>query len=397
MSIVNAASPAWIAIAAGGATAFAISAWLTLKLSRNDIAWLHILDLPNERSLHGRPVPRTGGVAVIAGILLGTAVASSGAALLVAAAPDVGGSMQPESSGLMPLVWILPALLLVGAVSLLDDRRHVPQRWRLAAHLGAALLLIAGGLQWTHVGLPGLDAVLPLWVAWLLTALYCVWMINLYNFMDGMDGFAGGMTVFGFGALAVLGARGDVPGFAAVAAVIAAAALGFLTRNFPPARIFLGDVGSSVLGLLAAAMTLWGAGLGLFPLWVGWLIFAPFIVDASWTLLRRIVNREPFWLAHRSHHYQRLVLSGWSHRRTLLWSYVLMAATALSAIAAVGMTLTDQWTLLFGWAGVYALVHVRVGLSERAAGAGNGAKSGSPRSPAHPPPAGHPTDSGSDR
>ena len=183
--------------------------------------------------------------------------------------------------------------------------------------MAAALLLYLGGLRWAQIGLPGLDAALPDWLALGLTLLYIVWMINLYNFMDGMDGFAGGMAVFGFGALAVLGLIGDALTFAISGLVIAAAAGGFLTRNFPPARIFLGDVGSSVLGLLAAAMTLWGAGLGLFPLWVGLLVFSPFIVDATWTLLRRIVNAEPFWRAHRSHHYQRLVLAGWGHRRTV--------------------------------------------------------------------------------
>jgi UDP-N-acetylmuramyl pentapeptide phosphotransferase/UDP-N-acetylglucosamine-1-phosphate transferase len=381
MPIVNAVSTAWMAVAAAGVTAFAVSAWLSVKLSRNDFAWLHSLDQPNERSLHGRPVPRTGGVAVIAGILLGIAVALLVAVLFAIVAPDDADSVPGKAGDLMPLASLLPpvltallpAMLLVGAVSLRDDRRHVPQHWRLAAHLGASLLLILGGLQWTRVGLPGLDAALPLWLGWLLTVLYTVWMINLYNFMDGMDGFAGGMAVFGFGALAVLGARADLLGFAAVAAIIAAAALGFLTRNFPPARIFLGDVGSSVLGLLAAAMTLWGARLGLFPLWVGWLIFSPFIVDATWTLLRRIANRERFWQAHRSHHYQRLVLAGWSHRRTLLWGYVLMAAAALSAVAALGMTVSDQWTLLFGWAGIFALVHVRVGLTERSAAAAQSA------------------------
>jgi UDP-N-acetylmuramyl pentapeptide phosphotransferase/UDP-N-acetylglucosamine-1-phosphate transferase len=147
-------------------------------------------------------------------------------------------------------------------------------------------------LRWDQIGLPGLDAALPDWLALGLTLLYVVWMINLYNFMDGMDGFAGGMAVFGFGGLAVLGLIGQALPFAVTALVIAASSAGFLTRNFPPARIFLGDVGSSVLGLLAAAMTLWGADIGLFPLWVGWLLFSPFIIDATWTLLRRIVQRR---------------------------------------------------------------------------------------------------------
>ncbi len=262
----------WMAVIAAPLLAGVVSAALTLALSRNAIGFLRIVDHPNERSLHQTPVPRTGGVAVVIGIALGLAIA------------------VPMIAAAGPLGWIALAALLVGGISLLDDHRDVSQRYRLLAHAGAALLLYLGGLRWGQIGLPGLDAALPNWLALGLTLLYIVWMINLYNFMDGMDGFAGGMAVFGFGALAVLGLIGDALTFAISGLVIAAAAGGFLTRNFPPARIFLGDVGSSVLGLLAAAMTLWGAGLGLFPLWVGWLVFSPFIVDATWTLLRRIVN-----------------------------------------------------------------------------------------------------------
>jgi UDP-N-acetylmuramyl pentapeptide phosphotransferase/UDP-N-acetylglucosamine-1-phosphate transferase len=193
-------------------------------------------------------------------------------------------------------------------------------------------------------------------------------MINLYNFMDGMDGFAAGMTLFGFGALALIGWQArDLP-FAAVSAAIAAAGAGFLAGNFPPARIFLGDMGSATLGLLAAAVSLIGAQKGLFPLWVAWLAFSPFIVDATWTLLRRLLRGEPVWQAHRSHHYQRLVLAGWSHRRTLLRAYLLMAACAVTAVAAPGMSVRDQWLLLGAWACIYALLGYKTRLVERQAG-----------------------------
>jgi UDP-N-acetylmuramyl pentapeptide phosphotransferase/UDP-N-acetylglucosamine-1-phosphate transferase len=198
----------------------------------------------------------------------------------------------------------------------------------------------------------------------LLTVLYVVWMVNLYNFMDGMDGFAGGMALFGFAALAILGWRAGDPAFALTAACIAAAAAGFLTSNFPPARIFLGDVGSSTLGLLAAGLSLWGASAGRFPLWVAGLAFSPFIVDATWTLARRISRGERVWEAHRTHHYQRLVLAGWGHRKTVLRGYVLMAAVAACAVAAPGLSPPQQWLLLLAWAAIYGLIHVRVRLAE---------------------------------
>jgi len=305
-----------------------------------------LLDHPNARSLHRVAVPRSGGLAVLFGLVV---------TLLLCWLAGLRSYQLP---------WVAGALLPVAAVSLLDDLGEVSRRLRFAVHVGAGLLLAVGGLLWGSLGLPGADWPLPAPLAWLLTVLYVVWMINLYNFMDGMDGFAGGMALFGFGALAVLGWQGGDPVFALVAACVAAAAGGFLFSNFPPARIFLGDLGSSSLGLFAAALSLWGAATGLFPLWVAWLAFSAFIVDATWTLALRLVRGERIWEAHRSHHYQRLVLAGWGHRKTVLRGYVLMAAAAACAVAAPALPLHEQWLVLLAWAAIYALIHVRVRLAE---------------------------------
>ncbi|MGB7550014.1 MAG: glycosyl transferase, partial [Chromatiaceae bacterium] len=256
----------------------------------------------------------------------------------------------------------------VAAISLLDDGGEVRPRYRLASHLGAGVLLMAGGLGWSRLDLPGLTLNLGAILAVCLTLLLVVWMINLYNFMDGMDGLAGGMAIFGFGALATLGWRGDELAYAMTCASIAATAGGFLTANFPPARLFLGDLGSTSLGLLAAALALQGSALGLFPLWVAGLAFSPFILDATATLVRRAFRGDRLWQAHRSHHYQRLVLAGWSHRRVMLRAWALMAACAACAVAAPGLTTPDQWLLLAGWAAIYALIGYRVRLVERLAG-----------------------------
>lgn len=307
------------------------------------------LDHPNERSLHQTPVPRTGGL----GVLLGTIVAWILLALFGQGAAD--------------LSWLAAAMALVAGVSFLDDLGHLHPGVRLSAHVLAAMLLICGGLGWHLIDLPGLTLAVPVF-AWVgLTILLVVWMINLYNFMDGMDGFAGGMAVFGFGALAALGWLGGEPGYAAAALGIASAAAGFLTINFPPARIFLGDVGSSTLGLLGAGFSLWGAELGLFPLWTAALAFSPFIVDATWTLLARLAKGERIWEPHRSHHYQRLVLAGWGHRKTLLRSYLVMAGAAACAVASPDLATREQWMLLGAWAIIYFVIHLRVGLIERLA------------------------------
>ncbi|MEA3278172.1 MAG: glycosyl transferase [Pseudomonadota bacterium] len=299
--------------------------------------------------MHAGPVPRTGGIAVLTALACAAALAS-----IIESVPAAW-------------TWVGAALLLVGSVSYLDDRGEVRPQYRLAAHLLAAVLLLVGGISWSRMELPGLVWVMPAMLAYVLTMVQVVWMINLYNFMDGMDGFAGGMTVFGFGALAVLGWQGEDPAFAAFNAAIAAAAGGFLVSNFPPARIFLGDLGSATLGLLAASMGLIGSQRGLFPLWVAWLAFSPFIVDATWTLLRRLAKGEPVWQAHRSHHYQRLVLAGWSHKKTVLRSYLLMAACAATAVAAPGMSVRDQQWLLGAWSIIYVLVAFKARLVERGA------------------------------
>lgn len=328
-------------------TSFVISALATAILSAGMIARLHVLDHPNSRSLHARPVPRSGGLAIL------VSVASVLALLFVL-------------RGLPPYVLAIgAAAAVVAAVSFLDDRIDVPQAIRLLLQVVAAAILITAGLSWSVMDLPGIQWRLPMPLAFLVTGLYVVWMTNLYNFMDGIDGFAGGMAVFGFGSLGVLGWQAGDLGFALTATAIAAAAAGFLTGNFPQARIFLGDVGSSTLGLLAAALALWGASVGHFPLWVAWLAFSPFIVDATWTLLARASRGEAVWRAHRSHHYQRLVLAGWSHRRTTLWAYLLMLAAGASAVAAPSLLQREQWILIALWALIYALVHVKVRELER--------------------------------
>ena len=114
--------------------------------------------------------------------------------------------------------------------------------------------------------------------------------------------------------------------------VIAAATSGFLIFNFPPAKIFMGDVGSIPLGFLVGAIGVYGRQKEAWPLWFPVMVFAPFFVDASITLLRRIVRGERVWQAHRQHYYQRLILSGWSHRKTVLAEYVLMLICSAAAI-----------------------------------------------------------------
>jgi len=278
------------------------------------------VDTPNERSLHTTPVPRAGGIGLLGGFC--------GAAVLI-------------GPGLPATLWIAVALLVV--VSLIDDFRALPAGLRLAAHLLAASIF----------SIPLLTGDYGVMAA-LLVTLATGWMINLYNFMDGSDGLAGGMAASGFTFFAIAAALDGNAGFALLNASLAAAALGFLLFNFHPARIFLGDAGSVPLGFLAAAFGLVGWLNGHWPWWFPPLVFSPFIVDASVTLLRRLLSGARVWEAHRDHYYQRLVRLGAGHRNTALAEYALMIVCGIIGLTAMQMTVAAQLTLLCTVAAVYA-------------------------------------------
>jgi len=182
-----------------------------------------------------------------------------------------------------------------------------------------------------------------------------VWMVNLYNFMDGSDGLAGGMAIFGFSAYGIAAYYGLDIRLAMMNAIIVFASLAFLLFNFNPARIFMGDSGSIPLGFLAAALGLVGYQRGLWPYWFPIIVFSPFIVDATLTLLKRLLHGEKIWHAHRSHYYQRLVQMGLGHRKTAIFEYCLMAFMAASAI--LGLYHSAIVTALFVcWIAIYGLI-----------------------------------------
>lgn len=337
-------------LAAIGAVA-AVSLGVALAVTGylvNARAGLRWLDHPNARSLHTRAVPRTGGLGILIGAGVGWIIAAS----------------------LVPFPvwwnWALGGVLLIALVSLLDDWRGLGVVVRLVAHLGGAALLLGSGLGLQNFPLPGFEWTLPPWLGLALTVPFVVWMVNLYNFMDGMDGFAGGMALIGFACMSLLGFAGGDVAFGLFTLAVALAAAGFLRFNYPPARIFMGDAGASTLGFLAALAMLWADREGLVPLWAGLLIFSPFVVDATATLLLRVRAGEKFWDAHRRHSYQILVRHGWGHRRTVLAGYLLMILVAVSAGAlVVSGEPAAQWAVLLVWTVVYGIIWQRVRRLER--------------------------------
>ncbi len=264
-------------------------AWgLTAGLRRYALA-RSLLDIPNARSSHSLPTPRGGGVAIVLAFLLG-----------LLAAPLVGVALPPA------LLWaMLGAGGGIALLGFLDDHGHIAARWRLLGHFMAA----AWALYWLG-GLPvlrlfGADIDLG-WFGHVLAAVYLVWMLNLYNFMDGIDGIASveAICVCLSGAwLYLLLGEGSAQNLAPTL-LLAASVVGFLVWNFPPARIFMGDAGSGFLGLVLGVLSLQAAWASPELIW-GWLILlGVFIVDATFTLLRRLLRGDKVYEAHRSHAFQ---------------------------------------------------------------------------------------------
>lgn len=301
-------------------------------------SFLRIMDHPNERSLHNFPVVRTGGIAIVFSVLISI--------FFLMSIFTLDGS----------LIWIGIGTLLVGTISIIDDILTVSIISRIVIHFIAACLIVAGGYSLDILYFPGVVLALPLAIVLTITIIYVVWMINLYNFMDGMDGLAAGMAVFGFGTFALIGWIENENAFFLLNLIVCLSSLGFLVFNFPPARIFMGDFGSSTLGFLAASSSLWAEKEGIIPLWISILLFSPFIVDSTVTLLSRVLRRQQFWEAHKTHYYQRLVQHGWGHKKVVLCEYAVMLLCCVTAIFIDKFEAGLQWSILILWCCFYIYV-----------------------------------------
>lgn len=244
-----------------------------------------ILDRPNERSSHSEPTPHGGGVPLLLAFFVGVLVASRSGLPVATSFPVV----LPFALGLM-------------VTGVLDDIWHLPVLLRFAIYALCALLTVAILLM--HV-FPVIDFRYCLVVATVAIAL--LWLMNLFNFMDGIDGLAGLQGLFACVAAALLSAwQGGSHPYVLTCALLAMALLGFLYWNWPPARLFMGDAGSVPSGFLLGSLAILGAVDGQLPASCWIILLAPFITDASYTLIWRAATGQPVTSPHRLHAYQRL-------------------------------------------------------------------------------------------
>ncbi|WP_448106824.1 MraY family glycosyltransferase [Pseudomonas azerbaijanoccidentalis] len=271
----------WWLIPALAGLSFALTALVRrYALSRS------LLDVPNDRSSHSVPTPRGGGVAIVLSFLVALLAMFAGALM----SPAIFFALAGAGS-------------MTAVVGFLDDHGHVAARWRLLAHFVAAVWAV-----WWLGGLPPIilygvhmDAG---WFGHLLAVIYLVWILNLYNFMDGIDGIAGVEAISVCLGGCLLFWAGGHSDYAWPSVLLAVCVVGFLCWNFPPAKIFMGDAGSGFLGVMLGILSLQAAWISSEIFW-GWLILlGVFVVDATFTLLRRLVRGEKVYEAHRSHAYQ---------------------------------------------------------------------------------------------
>jgi Fuc2NAc and GlcNAc transferase len=301
-------------LAAGGA-AF-ITALILTGIVRRWAIRRQMVDVPNTRSSHSVPTPRGGGLAAVV------------AATLVFAAMWLANSISIEV-----LLALTVGAIAVAAVGFVDDRRPVSPKVRLLVHIASALwaLFWLGGLPPLLIG----EQMFTFgWAGYLLGVLGIVWTLNLFNFMDGIDGIAGSEAVF-------IGLSGSLVHYLAVGwgelplvgMIFAAACAGFLSWNWPPAKIFMGDVGSGYMGYMVATMAILSAQQNPTALLVWVILGGVFFADATVTLVRRVARGERASEAHRSHAYQALARRLRGHRPVTLGVLVINVVWLLPCAA----------------------------------------------------------------
>ncbi|ROM58249.1 glycosyl transferase [Pseudomonas poae] len=288
-----------------------------------------IIDIPNARSSHSVPTPRGGGVAIVLAFL--------------AVIPLLGwlGLVSTDS-----LVAVAGAGALVAVLGFMDDHGHIAARWRLVGHFSAAIwaLFWFNGLAPLSVFGWTLDLGI---VGSILAAVYMVWMLNLYNFMDGIDGIASVEAMCACLGACLLYTMSGHQDMIWLPLLLAAAVGAFLLWNFPPAKIFMGDAGSGFLGVILACFSIQAGWTQSSFFWAWLILLGVFVVDATFTLVRRLLRGDKVYEAHRSHAYQFASRKFGKH---------LPVTLAVAAINIFWLLPISMGVVLYGLDGAWGLV-----------------------------------------
>ncbi len=277
---------------------------------------LGLVDEPGEtRRVHVRPVPRLGGIALLLGILV-------------------------PALAFLPLDGVYRGILLGAAIATtvgaIDDFRGLPWWGKLGGQLAAAGVVVGFGVSVDRFTFPVLGSQeLPDWVGVPATMLWIVAIMNMVNFLDGMDGLAAGICAIAGSTFALIGLSLGDANAALVSAIVAGACFGFLHHNFYPARIFMGDSGAMLLGLLLAAVAVEGLvkTAALATLVLPLLVLAIPIIDTSFVVAKRVKYRRPLYAADRTHLHHRFLNIGFTQARAVTYMYVWCAILAAAALA----------------------------------------------------------------
>lgn len=251
----------------------------------------NLIDIPNSRSSHSIPTPRGGGLSIVIMFLIGiTFVHALTTEILFA---------------------LIGSGIIIAGVGFWDDHNHIPAKWRFLAHIFAsswALYWLGGIIQFNIFGY----SVNPSFLGGVVVIFLLVWLLNLFNFMDGIDGIAACETIFVSCAGAYFSWLYGLESISITSLILAASTAGFLLLNWPPAKIFMGDVGSGFLGIMLGIIAYSSILKGVSP-WIWVILLSVFLVDSGVTLIRRILNGERWYEAHCSHAYQHAARK-WGHK-----------------------------------------------------------------------------------
>lgn len=287
--------------------------WLMLHQAR-------IMDVPNERSAHNSPTPKSGGVSIVFTFLIGVA--------LIFLMADKVVLRQTYFYG------FVFSALLIAAVSLYDDITNKPFVIKLCTQVLAIALVLASGLVIYQIALPFVGFINLGWFGYPISFFWILGLTNAFNFMDGLDGLAGGVAAIVSAFFCFITATQGSNFVYITSYTILSGALGFLVFNWPPARVFMGDVGSAFLGFVFAVLAIIAANhdASHTSFLVMPLLLFNFIYDTFFTFLRRLARGDRVIDAHRTHLYQLCNRLGWSHWKVSLFHYGMCVAQGLGAV-----------------------------------------------------------------